>query len=1130
MASVTPDYAALAAQFGGTPVKAPAQLDYAALAARFGGTPVKTPDPGGAPPDAGAQMRSSVLKSAGASMDEAAAGDSVQRPIHPYGGAPVVTAGTQAAPGTPGAGIANQIAAPGIGAIQMVHGAERMTEPGWRAKAGGASQIIRGGMKVASPVIAASGVAAPLETAASLALGAGASDLTEGTLKAAGVPNEYAELGGDVAGLAVPSAAHTEVGGRVLDAVNAGVDRVRNVASDKLGESAEKNIGTFINPTTKINKALVRDTIAPGLIERGVIATSLKDLNEQAEAKAEEFGQKIDDRFDAHADAGHTTSPKPIIAALEAEKGQNVVKGQDLTPAYTKALDDLQKQIQAISDESGGPISLDDLRKVRQTYDKTIKRSKGGFALPEDEYSKVAALKTYTNAIRGSIADFDPALAADNKEFSFWQNVADVTDASLQRKTGQKPGLSKRVGQVGAGTVAAAVTHNPLTIAGAAKVGGMLGDFMQSAAWNTVAAQVKTRIADLIRTGDTAGATALAKQNGVVPATTAQPAANASQSNGVTNGQATASNTGTTPQGVRVPAAVQPTSQTQTGSSGTTVKVPGQSGPGYQARYRVRELDDINGSHNGLTFNPNAEYKLKNDRNYSNKANQGKVVSASSDAEFDPKYHITDNPDATNGPVITDSDGNVVGGNGRTMILQRIYNAKGKAAASYRQILTQRAAQFGLDPADIDQFKHPVLTREIPDSEFAAKGSKQKAVTDFNKVGTASLTPSERAIADSNRVSNETLDHVAGQLESGGDKASISSVLDGKSGEGILDKLITDGVISPQERAGLANENGLTKDGKERVGKLLVGRFFESSGQMDSVPLSVRAKIERMAAPVAATEGLTGEWNIVPKVREAVGIVDAAKKAGVPNISDFLKQDGLFGAAGKYSPEAVTLAKALSVSKSADVVAAARQFAQDAKYAGKGTSLMGNEPTFQESFDESFGKLKSGASVEAEAKAAVPGSAEFRKLPYSKRKAIEDAKKVGALGSERGSFSNKPEQETGPHGPIFRQYAGKAAEAIAKLREEQAGEAPGALTHPEVGGIDLIWGGRKYGLAKIVERHPEVLNNLQEIISGMSEQPEKRTENTIFLQGGNHEAVIRRNWMGNPKTWLLTAFGQRPKD
>lgn len=49
------------------------------------------------------------------------------------------------------------------------------------------------------------------------------------------------------------------------------------------------------------------------------------------------------------------------------------------------------------------------------------------------------------------------------------------------------------------------------------------------------------------------------------------------------------------------------------------------------------------------------------------------------------------------------------------------------------------------------------------------------------------------------------------------------------------------------------------------------------------------------------------------------------------------------------------------------------------------------------------------------------------------------------------------------------------------------------------------------------------MEDLQGILSRMQEYD--RNENTIKLKGHGFEAIIRRNWKGTPKTWLLTEFG-----
>ena len=130
---------------------------------------------------------------------------------------------------------------------------------------------------------------------------------------------------------------------------------------------------------------------------------------------------------------------------------------------------------------------------------------------------------------------------------------------------------------------------------------------------------------------------------------------------------------------------------------------------------------------------------------------------------------------------------------------------------------------------------------------------------------------------------------------------------------------------------------------------------------------------------------------------------------------------------------------------------------------------------------------------------------------------------------EREKANNAPEtNKTGAFGTIYTQFKGKAKEAIAFLLEKKEGEAVGALHHKDIGDIDLVWGNEKAGLQKIAKKHPEVLDNLQEIIGGMhvvSESP-----NRIKLESTTRFAVVSKEFLGKERgKWLLTAY-EKKKD
>ena len=71
------------------------------------------------------------------------------------------------------------------------------------------------------------------------------------------------------------------------------------------------------------------------------------------------------------------------------------------------------------------------------------------------------------------------------------------------------------------------------------------------------------------------------------------------------------------------------------------------------------------------------------------------------------------------------------------------------------------------------------------------------------------------------------------------------------------------------------------------------------------------------------------------------------------------------------------------------------------------------------------------------------------------------------------------------------------------------------------------WNGHNdgYGLAKLVKYHPEVLDNLQEILDDI--HVTRRSENRVQLESDTHQATVRLTWDNEKKNWLLTAFEKK---
>ncbi|HVW86456.1 MAG TPA: hypothetical protein VHB50_17340 [Bryobacteraceae bacterium] len=124
----------------------------------------------------------------------------------------------------------------------------------------------------------------------------------------------------------------------------------------------------------------------------------------------------------------------------------------------------------------------------------------------------------------------------------------------------------------------------------------------------------------------------------------------------------------------------------------------------------------------------------------------------------------------------------------------------------------------------------------------------------------------------------------------------------------------------------------------------------------------------------------------------------------------------------------------------------------------------------------------------------------------------------------------------GPHGPIAEHLQGTGPDAVEWLLQQRTGEVPGAIVHPEIGPIDVVWGkagdpqkGFKggYGLAHIEAKHPEIVDRLPEIIQEASVRSANGQH--VILETADHKADVRLNWLGAPKKWLLTAYEKYPE-
>lgn len=111
-------------------------------------------------------------------------------------------------------------------------------------------------------------------------------------------------------------------------------------------------------------------------------------------------------------------------------------------------------------------------------------------------------------------------------------------------------------------------------------------------------------------------------------------------------------------------------------------------------------------------------------------------------------------------------------------------------------------------------------------------------------------------------------------------------------------------------------------------------------------------------------------------------------------------------------------------------------------------------------------------------------------------------------------------------GPVFTEYRNDPEGAIRRLLVERTGDARAVWSRPEIGPIDLIWGGDRFGLKKIAKKHPEALEKIPHLLKHGRLIWGEGGGKVFLVDDGNpvHITVISLSYLGVAKAWILTSY------
>lgn len=363
------------------------------------------------------------------------------------------------------------------------------------------------------------------------------------------------------------------------------------------------------------------------------------------------------------------------------------------------------------------------------------------------------------------------------------------------------------------------------------------------------------------------------------------------------------------------------------------------------ARYRVMEAGDIVSSHNA-DFSTNAKYPAElqpRDRG-KRQALMQQITSMSQNLRPED---LMDSRNLNQGAPVVRGDGVVLNGNGRVMAISRAYG-QGKANA-YKATLKAKAQELGLNPADIDKMKNPVLVREV--SGNLSEDEMRDVTT--STTGGARLGASEQARADAEKLTEQTLNlyvpNEYGDLTTAANRDFVAAA---------LRQITTSSELNAYTDAkGNTNADGIARV-KRAVFALaygdeqIIGKMTESTN--DAVKNIING-LSAAAPIVAKTElamrqGEIRQYPFAQTVADTVKQLDAIREQK-KSVSKYLREQGMF-AEHEYSAESKEIltffdahrrsAKAIGeyLTKAANIIASQGNVNQTSLIATEPLSLM----------------------------------------------------------------------------------------------------------------------------------------------------------------------------------------------
>lgn len=313
------------------------------------------------------------------------------------------------------------------------------------------------------------------------------------------------------------------------------------------------------------------------------------------------------------------------------------------------------------------------------------------------------------------------------------------------------------------------------------------------------------------------------------------------------------------------------------------------------ARYCLASARKLIASHDPRTFTPRADYPAEvQERRY--EADQGEQLKVLRIAEnLNPALIFNTIPSVTDGtPVVTEA-GVVLGGNGRTLGLQRHYLDGGTLAKIF---LAEHAREFGFSAEDIEALQDPVVVRVVDPgtsglSDGAAKRRLQHLVRVLNVPLIKELDQQASAVALARQLDEGVFNTLATALD---DDKTLAEYLHSARSRELVVELQRVGVFRETNLAAYVGSAGFTETGRRLLEKTLAASLVEDASVLEALGEGTQATLARGAPWLVAATAYGADWDVRPRFLAAARDVVAIRRAQIHTVSEYLRQNALFAA------------------------------------------------------------------------------------------------------------------------------------------------------------------------------------------------------------------------------------------